>query len=197
MLKKEILFLTLILACAMLSTPMLIWAQDAASTKPQTENSAEEKPKDDNAKSRPPIGQYHLDISIHELEDGKKVNSRQYSLDLDSNDSNEVKIGTRVPVEVKEGELQYLDVGTSIFARIGEKRDQTELSVRVENSSFAMDSNSQDPRAQHENLHPAIRQLKMGGTVLLPLTRPVIIATAADPNSRREYQLEVTVTKAR
>jgi hypothetical protein len=140
-----------------------------------------------------PLEEYHLDFSINEIEDGKKINSRQYSTNLATNEGNEIKIGTRVPVETKEGEFQYLDVGTSLFARIGEMRGQTELTVRAETSSFAMPESNSEKR----DLHPIIRQLKMGGTALLPLTKTVVIGSADDPNSKREFQLEVTVTKLR
>jgi hypothetical protein len=187
MLKKKMFYLAAILSCAMFGVSSAT-AQDASSApKPQPEKTTEDK-----AKPRPPLEQYHLEFSINELEDGKKINSRQYSMDLSSNDSNEIKIGTRVPVEVKEGEMQYMDVGTNIMARIGDNRDQTQLFVRAENSSFAMDSN---PGEKHDSR--PIRQLKMGGTVLLPVSKPVIMSSADDPNSRRQFQLEVTVTKIR
>ena len=42
---------------------------------------------------------YCVDLSIHELENGKKLNTRHYSMDLNSGPWSEIKIGTRVPVE--------------------------------------------------------------------------------------------------
>jgi len=140
-----------------------------------------------------PLEEYHLDFSLNEIEDGKKINSRQYSTNLATNEGNEIKIGTRVPVESKEGEFQYLDVGTSLFARIGEVRGQTELTVRAETSNFAMPESNSEKR----DLHPVIRQLKMGGTALLPLAKTIVMGSADDPNSKRQFQLEVTVTKLR
>ena len=61
---------------------------------------------------------YRLDFSINELEDGKKINTRQYSMNLNGNDSNDLKIGTKVPIEAKEGQFEYIDVGTNISARM-------------------------------------------------------------------------------
>jgi hypothetical protein len=192
MFNKKTLYLAVILSCAMLCFGRTA-AQDApASPKPQAEKPAEEK-----AKGRPPIEQYHLEFSINELDDGKKINSRQYSMDLGTGGGgDEIKIGTRIPVATKEGEsreFQYVDVGTSIFARIEENRDQTSLTVRAENSNLAPETNPGERR----DLGPVIRQLKMGGTVLLPISKPAIISSADDPNSRRQFQLEVTVTKIR
>ena len=108
-----------------------------------------------------------------------------------TNESNEIKIGTRVPVQSEEGKFQYLDVGTNISARLGETRGQTELFVRADVSSFA----PPEPAPGKWGLAPIVRQLKMGGSVLLPLTKTTVIGSADDPNSKRQFQLEVTVTK--
>jgi len=187
MLKQKALYLTTILSCAMLCGVGGAWAQDTP-PKPQSEKSTEEK-----AKSRPPLEQYHLDFSINEIEDGKKINSRQYSMNVATNEPSEIKIGTRVPVATKDNEFQYMDVGTNIMARLGENRDQTELTVRAESSSFALEPS----QGENHDLHPAVRQLHLGGTVLLPVSKPFVISSADDPNSRRQFQLEVTVTKIR
>jgi hypothetical protein len=186
--KRKMLYLAAILSCAMFGAVSIAAQEASAAPKPQPEKTTEDK-----AKPRPPLEQYHLEFSINELEDGKKVNSRQYSMDLSSNDSNEIKIGTRIPVETKESEMQYIDLGTNIMARIGENRDQTELFVRTETSNLANESGPGEKR----DSHPVIRQLKMGGTVLLPVSKPVVLSSADDPNSRRQFQLEVTVTKIR
>jgi len=189
MLKRKMLYLTVILGCAMLCGVGRASAQDTPTpTKPQSEKPAEEK-----AKSRPPLEQYHLEFSINEIEDGKKINSRQYTMNVATNEPSEIKIGTRVPVATKEDEFQYMDVGTNIMARLGDNRDQTELTVRAESSSFALEPS----QGEKHDLHPAVRQLHLGGTVLLPVSKPVVISSADDPNSRRQFQLEVTVTKIR
>jgi hypothetical protein len=163
------------------------WAQNSGSSKPAAENTNDDKPA--AQKERSPLQAYHLEFSLNEIEDGKKINSRQYSTELATNESNEIKIGTRVPVETKDGEFQYLDIGTNIFARLEESRGQTELIVRAESSNFTTPEH--DPR----DMRPVIRQMKFGGSTLLPLTKTIVIGSADDPNSKREFQLEVTVTK--
>jgi hypothetical protein len=183
--KKETVWVAVILGLAMACGRVA--AQDAGTaSRPAAEKSADDKPKSGLA----PITQYHLDFTLSEMEDGKKINSRQYSTNLATDEGNEIKIGTRVPVESKQGEFQYLDIGTSIFARIGEMRGETELTVRAEISSFA----AAEPN-QERDWHPIVRQLKMGGTVLLPITKTFVMGSADDPNSKRQFQLEVTVTK--
>jgi hypothetical protein len=189
--KKTILWLAVILGSALTAKSQMLHAQDAASPKsvPPAESAADARPKADQK----PIEAYHLDVSINELEDGKKINTRQYAINLNTNDSNEIKIGTRVPVETKEGEFQYLDLGTSILARVEDHKGPIELTVRAEISNFALPEQAQE---KHDP-HPAIRQLKISGSTLLPLSKPMVIGGADDPNSKRQFQLEVTVTKLR
>ncbi len=135
---------------------------------------------------------YRLDFSINELEDGKKINTRQYSMNLNANDSNEVKIGTRVPVEAKQGEVQYMDVGTSIWSRLAMHNDQLELVVRAEISNFAIPE-----QAQGHDAHPVVRQFKINASTLALLGKSMVLGSVDDPNSKRQFQLEVTVTRLR
>lgn len=142
-----------------------------------------------------PLAAYRLDFSFHELEDGKKVNTRQYSMNLvQGNDVqdmewHELKIGTRVPVEVKQGEMQYLDVGTNISARLQEVKSALDLQVRADLTNFAT------PDQQQKSTMPLLRQLRISGATVVTLDKAVVIGVVDDPNSKRQFQLEVTVAK--
>lgn len=138
---------------------------------------------------------YRLDFTISEIEEGKKINSRQYSMSLNAGDQNEIKIGTRVPVEVKQGEIQYLDVGTSIWCRLRDRADVSWLSndvmlnVRSDLSNFAI------PDQQGASMRPAIRQVKIDSSVIATVGKQTAVGSADDPNSKRQFQLDVMVTK--
>ncbi len=149
-----------------------------------------EEPSAASAKVAEPVEAYRLDFSINELEDGKKINTRQYTINLNGNDSNDIKIGSRVPVETKAGEMQYMDVGTNISGRLQTRNGQLELYVRAEMSNFAIPE-----QATGHEAHPVIRQLKIGGSTLAVLGKPMVIGSVDDPNSKRQFQVEVTVTK--
>lgn len=142
-----------------------------------------------------PAHAYRLDFTLSETEDGKKINSRQYAMSIGGADSGEIKIGTRVPVEVKQGETQYLDVGTSIWCRLRDRRDATWvgndvlLNIQSDLSSFAV------PDQQGQSLRPAIRQMKINSSMLAIVGKVMIVGTVDDPNSKRQYQLEVLVTR--
>lgn len=164
---------------------MICWgaaahAQEAEQVKPTGEGKAVAAPEK-------PVHAYRLDFSVRELEDGKTINTRQYSLNMNVDDANEIKIGTRVPVESGQGQYQYIDVGTSIWCRIGERSDGIPLSVKAEISNFAI--------PDHESGHPVIRQLKISASTLALLGKPMIVGSVDDPNSKRQFQLEVTVKK--
>src|SRR5580658_7919921 len=89
-----------------------------------------------------PLEAYRLDFSISELDDGKKINTRQYSMYIDANDSNELKIGTRVPIETPAG-VENMDVGTNISSRLQARNGQLELHVSTEMSNFAIPEQAQ------------------------------------------------------
>lgn len=138
-----------------------------------------------------PVHAYRLDFFVNEMEDGKKINSRQYSMNLNADDSNDLKIGTRVPVEIKPGEFQYIDVGTNISCRLQERADGLPLSVRAEVSNFTA------PDQQNPPARPLLRQLTIRSSTLASLGKPMVVGSVDDPNSRRQFQLEVTVNKIR
>jgi len=169
-------------------------AQDAAPAKNNDEAKASAQAKSDAEtaarREEKPIHAYRLDFSVNELEDGKTINTRQYSMNLQADDANEIKIGTRVPVETGQGQFQYMDVGTSIWCRIGERAEGIPLSVRAEISNFAITEQS----TGHE-YHPVIRQLQIKASTLAQLSKPMIVGSEDDPNSKRQFQLVVTVTR--
>ena len=138
--------------------------------------------------SEKPQSAYRLDFSVNEMENGKKINTRQYSMNLNAGDSNSIKIGTRVPVETKQGEFTYLDVGTNIWSRIRELENGLGLEVRAEISNFAMNN-------QENNLRPLLRQMQINGSTLATVGKPLVIGSVDDPNSKRQFQLEVMATK--
>jgi hypothetical protein len=155
---------------------------------------AQENPGPAKAK---PVQAYRLDFSFNEVLDDKKVNTRHYSLDLTMNEGDEIKIGTRVPVpsgiDPSNPQFQYMDVGTNIWARLTSPRDEedVQLSVRSEVSNLDIEATEEHSR----RLPPVVRQIKIEGSTLLVLGKPMLIGVVDDPNSKRQFQLEVTATK--
>lgn len=140
---------------------------------------------------------YRVDFLMSELEGGKKINSRQYALNLNAGENDEMKIGTRIPVEVKQGEIQYLDVGTALWCRLRDRGwpnfawlgNDVMLNLRAEISNFAQ------PDQQSASMRPAIRQMKIEGSTIAIAGKQMVVGVVDDPNSKRQFQLEVTVTR--
>jgi hypothetical protein len=167
-------------------------AEAEAKATANAKNAAEAEAKEGEAEARKATTPYRLDFAVYEIEEGKKVNTRQYSMNLIDADANEIKIGTRVPVETKTAvgnmpQLEYLDVGTKIWCRLSEHSNGLQLWVRSDISNFAPGS---QPGGQ-----PIIRQMQINASTVIQAGKPLVIGSVDDPNSKRQYQLEVTVTK--
>ena len=180
MLKKAVLAMTLALA-AIAAGPARVCAQKADSPKAAEDEKA--------------AYAYRLDFSLNEIDDGKKINTRQYSMHSRSGDWNEIRIGTKVPVESKQGEFQYLDVGMNIRCRLTDRADIASLGENVSLKVSADLTNFAVPEQQQQTMHPAIRQMRMEASTVAVLGKTMVVGVVDDPNSKHQYQLEVTVTK--
>jgi hypothetical protein len=147
------------------------------------------------AEAPKPVQAFRLDFSLNELQDGKKVNSRHYAINVNvPGESREVKIGSRVPVATGGSganvQFQYMDVGTNISAELRERGDELELRVGSEISNL-----DTQPSESTARLGPIVRQIKMSGSTVVTPGKPVVIGSADDSTSNRQFQLEVTVTR--
>ncbi|HEY6184709.1 MAG TPA: hypothetical protein VIW67_20870 [Terriglobales bacterium] len=155
----------------------------------------------DKAKSNgpaKPLHAYRVDFSITELAEGKKVNTRHYSMVTNSGPWSTLKIGTRVPVATGSysnasaalinTQFQYLDVGTNIDCQVDEQGEDLSLIVRSEFSNLSSD----DEQRTHQ---PIIRQIQINGRTITSSGKLVVIGAVDDPTSNRQYQLEAVVTK--
>jgi hypothetical protein len=180
MTKKRIVWLT-VLGLVFCTGLTAAWAQEAAAAKPKSEDSEKA------------LTAFRLDFALSESEDGKRINTRHYSMNLvpGYTPSNEIKIGSRVPVEAKQGETQYIDVGTNIWSRMTEHGDAFQLEVKADLTNFA------NPEQEGQRSMPLLRQLRINASTVATLGKPTVVGVVDDPNSRRQFQLEVTVTKLR
>ena len=135
-----------------------------------------------------PVHAYRVDFSIYELANGKRINTRHYSMDLSTGPWSEIKIGSRSPVTSGADQYQYLDVGTIIGCELGEQGDDVSLRITSDFSSLAgLGEQSSHP--------PIIRQIKIEGRTVAGPGKPVLIGAVDDPNSDRQFQLEATATR--
>ena len=179
--RKTVFFSTLLVLFALTWGSPAIKSQDASSGRPTSKEKS--------------ISAYRLDFSLSEWEDGKKVNTRQYSVNIvpatgpGSGGNQQLKIGSRIPVELKQGEMQYIDIGTNIWARMFELGDSFQLEVRVDLSNLT------SPQQDSRTTMPIVRQLNISANTIVVPGQSISLGKVDDPNSKRQFQLDATATK--
>src|SRR5262245_37171262 len=75
---------------------------------------------------------FKMDFIVRELEGGKTVSTRNYTLITKSGDWQQLRVGTRVPITPEENKIQYTDVGLSVDCRILEGPGNGSLATKAE-----------------------------------------------------------------
>src|SRR3954470_9146274 len=164
----------------------------AQESKPDTKD---EKPQ---AKAAPVVYPvYKLDLSVYELQDGKRTNVRKYVMFIKGGgQTSTVKVGNRVPVATGTAsgstQFQYMDVGLSLRCRDASEKDGT-LTI---NTDFELGSlivpDRPDPSTQGA---PVVRQLREDGYSQIPMGKPSVVISIDDTNTTRTVQVEMTATR--
>jgi len=180
MLKRTVLILPL-LALAMLSGTGFAQTPEAPKTK--------------NAE---PSKSYKLEFVVKEVEGGKVLNARSYSMlaDLGRESAHSIRTGSKVPIlATKNGpEYQYLDIGVFIDCkRPGEVQGGLSLTVSVDISSVLSEPAATTTTGM-SYVPPTIRVSKWESVVIVPLKKPTVLFSSDDPTSKRQMQLELTAT---
>ena len=139
---------------------------------------------------------YKVNFVIYELEDGKRINERSYTIPINTVDNKSrtgwIRVGTRVPVTVKEKEFQYLDVGLRIDCEVTEQAGKIILSSTIEISNFVLPDQNADPRSGG---NPIMRNIQQRFVALLSPGKPSLVTSIDDINSKKRLQVEATVTR--
>ena len=180
-----------------------------AFTVAQENNASSAAPQDSSSQQnvRPPAREtYRLEYTITEMEDGKQLNARSYSVmceDRGSPTRGVLKVGSRVPVvsgvaahgdspNALQAQFQYLDVGMNIDARL----DVTASGDLTLQSDVDMSSVANGDRPTQVDFNPpVIRQLRVSSFNAITVGKPVVISTADDVASHRQFQIQVVATK--
>jgi len=146
-----------------------------------------------------PASAYRLDFVVRELEDGKRINSRNYSLSAKSGERALLRVGSRVPyvtgTNPATAQIQYQDVGINFDSRPEERDGEVLLSTTFESMSVVTPEKPTEERGNPVVIAPVFRQVKFEGDALITPGKPTVIATLDDVATNRRYEIEVTVTK--
>lgn len=145
---------------------------------------------------------YKLEFTVHQFENGKKINDRSYSVIVERgrarDDANKysLKAGSKVPVAVgsssaSTSQYTYMDIGMNFDCRLWGRDDDLTLQITVEVSSIST------PPQQGSSMQPTVRQAKADLVSPIAGTKPVTIASFDEVDAPRRMDIEVTATKLR
>ena len=129
---------------------------------------------------------YKLDFVVKEVEAGKVLTAKNYSVIVSNGQKgqSEIRAGSKVPVG-EPGNYHMIDVGTNIDCNsVTESHDELSFYLVAEVSSLLQET---DP-------HPVIRQNRWVSTVIVPLKKPSVVFSSDDNTTKRVMELEVTAT---
>ena len=148
------------------------------------------------------IVSYNVDFTVSELDNGKKINSRSYSMQipdipaphLDSasprwTEWKRVRVGSQVPIPAGEKGFTYKDVGMDIDCRY----------FLMPNGKLTMDANwdytSMGSDQERNTPTPVFRHVRSEVEAVVTLDKPTVISEVDDVASTHRYVFEVKVTK--
>ena len=138
---------------------------------------------------------YKMNFSIFELEDGKRVNQREYSMVSKSDEGrpSALKASTRVPIFTEEKQIHYIDAGLDIRClSVREMAGKVAANCEVNISNFVLPEQSPEAR---NSAGPVLRTTNATSWALLTPGKPTVISTIDDVNSKKRIQIELTATK--
>jgi hypothetical protein len=188
--KSGILIVILFLLTAVYS----LHAQQTPAPSPVPARSASIGPFAEPA-SQPAI-YYRLDFVIREMDREKLVDTRNYSLWVQSGAPESMNAGSEVPYSAgtfstlsagSTKNIAYRSVGVSIECMVKEGTDSPQLDLKL-NISDAL------PPEKYSDT-PAFRKVTLNSKALLTLGKPTTVSIVEDPGSRHRYQVDVTATR--
>ncbi len=186
--RSRVLLVLFLLALTVAGMTRTVWSQEEDSSSKQNQ------PAENKAAQRP-LAAYRLEFTLTEFEDGKKTNSRSYSLLAQTHSWNKLRIGTRLPVATATSatmpvQFQYMDIGMNIDANVEEQEGLVLLNSTVDVSGMA-------PQREEQTHQPIIRQMKSELRTVVSPGKPTVITADDDPTGKARFQLEVTATKVK
>jgi hypothetical protein len=185
---------TLFVILFLLAAAQAIQAQQAPVPSPFPPRSASTSSIDESP-SRPAVF-YRLDFVIREMDKEKLVDTRNYSLWVQSGVSESMNAGSEVPYSSGSysttgsgttKSISYRSVGVSIACTVkeGEGNPQLDLMLNI--------SDALPPEKDSDT--PAFRKVSVNSKAMLSLGKSTTVSIVEDPGSRHRFQVDVTAIK--
>jgi hypothetical protein len=189
--KKLCVFILMFLVVGALSAQDAAKSQDSAKSQ---EPSAKKDPIE--GFKMPVLPSYRLAFSVYELQEGKRMNQRDFMLvvNADGNGGNKLRIGTKIPIDAGENKITYTDIGFDLECSAIETVNN-KLLVRLELGLSSLPGPEQNKDPQSAGSRPILRAISQRLRAVLTPGKPQIITSVDDVNSNKRFQVEATATK--
>ena len=77
---------------------------------PNSASAQQEKGKESVTTEQKPVVVYRIEFNVREVENGKRLNSRNYMMVVEDHQWGKIRVGNRVPYKSTENQFQYQDV---------------------------------------------------------------------------------------
>lgn len=165
----------------------LIGPRAVAAPKPAQQSQNEQAGKKEPA---PNSTVYRVSYRVNEMENGKTINSRSYTLMARAGEREFANIGSRIPVAF-QGKLEYHDVGMAVSCIIRPEGDKL-----IVHSGFNLNTIAEKEPASVLP-PPVTRQFSLEDDTLATVRKPAFVGSIDDVASNRHYEIVVTVTEAK
>jgi hypothetical protein len=140
---------------------------------------------------------YKLSFAIYELDDGKRMNQRDYSIIGKTNSAPPIsaRVWTRLPMYSEEKKVTYVNGGLEIRCSLKDvTAGRVQASCDFEITSFVLPEQAVDARSNVPGV-PILRTTSTSTWAVLTPGKPAIISSIDDVNSKKRTQIEVTATR--
>jgi len=147
----------------------------------------------EKAQAPAPAGRsaWKVEFTVAEIEDGKVLNERRYSLLMMAQSRESIRAGNQVPVVTTVNNTpstQYMDVALSIDCQLNDVVSPVTARVSFEISRLAT-----EPAGRVSN--PLLRFVRGSSAFVVNPGKKDVVLTADDVNSKRQYQVSMLATK--
>ena len=179
--KRSILILVSTLAFAMGG------ARAAAALQPGGQDQSSPTAK----KEAPPdFNIYRASYRVNEVEDGKTINSRSYTLMTQIGIRASTRIGSQVPYSTGK-DIHYQDVGMNIDCTLLKQGGNLLVNTRLNMSTLAGKETMPSGAS-----NPVFGRFQIEDVTSATIGKPAFVGSIDDVASNKHYVIEVTVTKA-
>ncbi len=142
---------------------------------------------------KPPAAEpeyFRLDFVVKEVQDGKAINSRSYSMVVLANTQarSSIRAGIKMPVQEGASSIRYVDVGVNIDGNSAQ-RLQNRLTMNI-----SAELNTVAPPQDKGSMQTSFRTNRWNAPVIIPIGKPTTLFSSDDLATTRTLQLEVTAT---